>query len=930
MASSIPKPEFHFWIDAPTGKAFGSPGIGILGWCFEKSGLKITHIRARVGNIITEAKYGILRNDVKRAHPESDQAIHSGFSIPVRLTSDHNEVYLEAKGEAFDWITFKVIQFDTTYLKLFLFSFRMVRFWIHAFFGHISGWIHLNPEEYEYVTLKLQDKHKDYALNFDDHFRYWIDAPTKTSSPSAAIGLRGWCYDLTGREITGIRARVNFRTIPGSCNILRTDVLDAYKEPISSAHSGFCFSFKLPPGKHNVFLEIKGEGFDWTVFHITTVNVSVLNYLLLPFQIARFKIYLYLGHAGAWETLTPEIQCYLESHFDVSKRFYPLNYKPYLRCWIDEPFDQATTSPITEVRGWCYHLEGKTLTDVRVRVGLRTIYGQVGITRPDVLKEYKEPQSCLKSGFMLLLTLPLGLNHLYIEARGDGFDWTLFRILKLKVRTTDSLMYSIRNAWFKLYYKLGHYGSWDILYPHEQDYMCVKLGVNKDQLPYRYSTRFRSWIDEPRTMKVKSAGLSIRGWCYQMEGREITHIRARTGFRTINAKVGIEREDVLSLFKEPPSTRQSGFYFNVIIFPGLTHLYLEAKGSDYDWVAFRNIEINSSIINFLLFPLRYSIFHLLVKTAHPKAWIFLNSAEKEYVYSKLEHEEGEHPLRLSSHYAPIPVVPEVFPKSKLAINSLPKITVVTPSYHQVAFLEATMQSVLNNEGVHVDYIVQDGGSKDGSAELIKAYLPRLKRGVSEKDKGQADAIVNGFSYTECGDNDIMAYLNSDDLFMPGALRFVAEYFAEHPEVDAIYGHRVIIDERGLEVGRWFTPRPSCDDLNLQDLIPQETLFWRKRIWDKVGGIDPTFHFALDWDLILRFRDAKAHFKRIPYFLGQFRIHSSQKSQAQMDERGVPEMNRLRERSLGRVPKREEMVESMRRAQIESILLRRWYKSGVRK
>jgi hypothetical protein len=175
----------------------------------------------------------------------------------------------------------------------------------------------------------------------------------------------------------------------------------------------------------------------------------------------------------------------------------------------------------------------------------------------------------------------------------------------------------------------------------------------------------------------------------------------------------------------------------------------------------------------------------------------------------------------------------------------------------------------------------------------------------------------------------MGYLNSDDALMPGALRFAAEYFARHPSVDVVYGHRVLVDEAGREVGRWFAPRRSCDDLRLQDLIPQEALFWRKRIWDRVGGVDRSFQFAVDWDLLLRFTAAGARIARLPWFLGIFRLHPNQKSQARMDELGVPEMDRLRERSLGRAATREELVASMRRAQIDSTLLRRWMRRGWR-
>ena len=93
----------------------------------------------------------------------------------------------------------------------------------------------------------------------------------------------------------------------------------------------------------------------------------------------------------------------------------------------------------------------------------------------------------------------------------------------------------------------------------------------------------------------------------------------------------------------------------------------------------------------------------------------------------------------------------------------------------------------------------------------------------------------------------MGWLNSDDSINPKALRFVAEYFATHPEADVIYGNRIIIDENDQEIGRWLMPPHDDRVLDWIDYVPQETLFWRKRAWDRAGGIDPTFQFALDWD-----------------------------------------------------------------------------------
>jgi len=176
---------------------------------------------------------------------------------------------------------------------------------------------------------------------------------------------------------------------------------------------------------------------------------------------------------------------------------------------------------------------------------------------------------------------------------------------------------------------------------------------------------------------------------------------------------------------------------------------------------------------------------------------------------------------------------------------------------------------------------------------------------------------------------VMGYLNSDDLLMPGTARFVADYFARHPAVDVVFGHRVLIDERGAEVGRWYTPPSAVKDLPWLDLIPQETLFWRRRLWDRVGGIDAGFHFAMDWDLLLRFQAAQATFARLPYFLGQFRLHSAQKSQAKLHEVGIPEMDALRLRAHGRRPEQAELNWRALRAQWESCTARERLKQGWR-
>lgn len=247
------------------------------------------------------------------------------------------------------------------------------------------------------------------------------------------------------------------------------------------------------------------------------------------------------------------------------------------------------------------------------------------------------------------------------------------------------------------------------------------------------------------------------------------------------------------------------------------------------------------------------------------------------------------------------------PRSYLAHPALahaPKVSLVTPSFRQAAFIERTIRSVLDQEYPNLEYHVQDGGSEDGTREIIERHADRLAGWESRPDEGQSQAINLGFTRTS---GDIMAWLNSDDILLPGALHCVVDFFNSNPGVDVIYGHRLLIDENDRLIGRWILPAHSDEVLSWADFVPQETLFWRRSLWDKVGGrIDESFRFAMDWDLLLRFREAGARFARIPRFLGGFRIHPHQKTSAAISEIGFKEMDRLRERALGRVPTHTEV------------------------
>ncbi len=245
----------------------------------------------------------------------------------------------------------------------------------------------------------------------------------------------------------------------------------------------------------------------------------------------------------------------------------------------------------------------------------------------------------------------------------------------------------------------------------------------------------------------------------------------------------------------------------------------------------------------------------------------------------------------------------------ICIDPAPKISIVTPSFKQADFIERTLNSVFDQKYPNLEYYVQDGGSEDGTKEILEKYSDRLTGWESTPDKGQTNAINLGFAKTT---GEIMAWLNSDDIILPGTLAYVADYFNRHPEVDVVYGNRLQIDINDQHIGRWIMPEHEDEVLSWADFIPQETLYWRRSIWEKAGGeVDESFRFAMDWDFLVRLRDSGARFARLPRFMGGFRIHPDQKTSAQMSDIGAKEMNRIRERLLGRTPSEKEIFKAVK-------------------
>ena len=225
---------------------------------------------------------------------------------------------------------------------------------------------------------------------------------------------------------------------------------------------------------------------------------------------------------------------------------------------------------------------------------------------------------------------------------------------------------------------------------------------------------------------------------------------------------------------------------------------------------------------------------------------------------------------------------------------LPSISVVTPSFNQAEFLEETILSVAEQDYPSFDYRIMDGGSTDGSPEIITRHADRLAGWVSEPDDGQADAIAKGFA--QCR-GDVLAYLNSDDLYLPGALMTAGKAFAANPDVDLIYGDSVYIDEAGRPLVIDVLPRYDFEDLRRVCIVPQQAAFWRRTAYEDVGGIDPSFKFALDYDLFLRLAE-KGRALHVPAMIAAFRQHEGAKTTRAREQWGREDAL-LHERHLGR-------------------------------
>ena len=223
------------------------------------------------------------------------------------------------------------------------------------------------------------------------------------------------------------------------------------------------------------------------------------------------------------------------------------------------------------------------------------------------------------------------------------------------------------------------------------------------------------------------------------------------------------------------------------------------------------------------------------------------------------------------------------------------MSIVTPSLNQAPFLEAAMGSVLAQDYPEIEYLVVDGGSSDGSVDIIRKYSSRLAWWVSERDEGQTDAINKGFSRAR---GHIFGWLNSDDTYVRGAVARAVAAFNACPDCGLIYGDANYIDRTGRVIGKF--PAAQTDYSRLRRgyvHIPQQASFFRADAWRAVAPLDPSFFFAMDYDLWLRIA-RRAQVKYQPEVWANFRLHTAAKSIAD-DDRCWPEMLRIHYRDGGR-------------------------------
>lgn len=217
----------------------------------------------------------------------------------------------------------------------------------------------------------------------------------------------------------------------------------------------------------------------------------------------------------------------------------------------------------------------------------------------------------------------------------------------------------------------------------------------------------------------------------------------------------------------------------------------------------------------------------------------------------------------------------------LSDKRFPLVSIITPSYNQAAYLEYTIQSVLSQDYAAIEYILVDGGSTDGSLDIVRKYAHKFAWWVSEPDRGQAEAINKGLMRSS---GEVVAWLNSDDLYLPGAVSGAVEALQRNPRAGMVYGDAVTIDPSGCPIKVLRFPDWGLEQLMGFRIICQPAVFMRRSALEQAGFLDTSYQYMLDHHLWLRIAEISA-IAHIPQMWAAARHHPAAKNVAQPSEFG---------------------------------------------